>query len=324
MILNFYKSNQIAVLFLLPVIGLAFWLPGFINPTEIKLTEGSPIFQWIYTNLSPISSRILALSIILVSALILNNVINNHEIFDSNTFLPALIYVVVMSSIKEYQILTPIVFTNFFWILAFRRLFNIYRQIPCKQEVFDATLFIVAGALFYFPSIIMLLVIWGALKALRPFVWREWVIPLIAVLLFAMYLLVFSSWSEGILFLKPYLRMNSGQYHNIEIDMTWTYYAVIGILVILINLSAYQLSYQSKGSSLRFRKIASFFMTIIILSIVIISIVKYFAGESVYLLVSAVPLSLLLTFYFYYAKKAWLSNILFYSVFIILLVNIYS
>lgn len=323
MILKFYKSDQLPVLFSLPVIAILFWVPSFLNPVGVEFSYSSPAFQWLNGSLSPFVSQVLALIVILFSALIINGVINNNEVFSRNTFLPALLYVVSMSAIKEYQVLSPVVISNLFWILAFRRLFNIYRQTPCKREVFDATVFILLGALFYFPSIIMVLAVWGALKTLRPFVWREWLIPLFATLLFTIYVLSVLFWNGDVSSLGNYFNVLKGEYSFIELNVSWIYYVVFAIVFILINFSAFQLSKQLKGSSLRFRKIISFFIIVIILTILLLLLVKYFSGENIYTLVSAAPLSLLLTFYFYYAKKEWLSQLFFYSVFILLLVNIY-
>lgn len=323
MILKFYKSDNLIVLASLPIIAVVFWLPGILNPTDIDFQNVSPLFQWVNDGLSLVYSRVLAMAIVIVSALTINGVINNNEIFDRNTFLPALIYLIFMSAIKEYQVLSPIVISNFFWILAFRRLFNVYRQIPCKNEVFDATVLLLLGALFYLPSIIMLPIVWVALRILRPFVWREWVIPFFAFIIFGIYWFVSLLWGAGFEAWSGYFSFTSGQYSAISVNVSWPYYIVLFVLIILVNLSGYQISKQSKGSSLRFRKIITFFTLIIILTIVTLLFVKYFSDENVYTLIGAVPLSLLITFYFNYAKKAWLSQLFFYATFILLLVNAY-
>jgi len=307
----------------MPIIAVLFWLPGLINPVPVDFSNASPLFQWVNDGLSPLFARIVAMGIVMISALIINGVINNNEIFDRNTFLPALMYLISMSAIKEYQVLSPIIISNLFLILALRRLFNIYRQIPCKKEVFDATLLILIGSLFYFPSVIMLPIVWVALKILRPFVWKEWVIPFFAFIIFGIYLIVALFWDNGLINWTDYVSINSGQYAMIKVIVSWPYYVVFGVVFILVNFSGYQISKQSKGSSLRFRKIISFFIFIVILTIAILISVKYLSNEDVYTLVGAVPLSLLITFYFNYAKKEWLSKLFFYTVFILLLVNIY-
>jgi len=322
-ILKFYKSDNPLVLVSLPVIAVLFWLPGLLNPADVDFSNTSPLFQWINDGLSPLFSRIVAMTIVVISGLIINGIINNNEIFDRNTFLPALMYLISMSAIKEYQVLSPIVISNLFWILAFRRLFNIYRQISCKKEVFDATLLLLIGALFYFPSIFMLPIVWVALKIIRPFAWREWVIPFFTFVIFGIYWVVSLLLGNGLNDWSEFVSFNSEQYTAMEVIVSWPYYVVFSVLFILVNFSGYQISKQSKGSSLRYRKIISFFIFIMVLTISILLFVKYFSNEDVYTLVGAVPLSLLITFYFNYAKKEWLSQLFFYTVFLLLLVNIY-
>ena len=120
-----------------------------------------------------------------------------------------------------------------------------------------------------------------------------------------------------------YFTFDSEQYSSINIAISWPYYILLGVVLVLVSFSGYTILSQYKASSLRFRKIIFFFLFIINLSIAILSIVQYFSNENVYLLVGAVPLSLLITFYFNYAKKEWLSQLFFYMMFISILVNIY-
>ena len=322
-ILNFYKSDKLTGLVSLPIIGVLFWVPGLLNPAVIDFSNSSPLFQWLCNLGPPFFTTLIALVIIVFSALILNDVINKNEIFNRNTFLPALIYLISMSAIKEYQFLTPIIISNLFWILAFKRLFNIYRQVPCKKEVFDATVLMLFGGLFYFPSILMVALVWIALKILRPFVWREWIIPFFAFIVFGAYYIVALIWGNSINGWSDYFTFDSEQYSPIHIAISWPYYILLGIVLVLVSFSGYNILRRYKGSSLRFRKLIFFFLFIIILTVAILSLVQYFSNENVYSLVGALPLSLLITFYFNYTKKEWLSHLFFYTMFISILVNIY-
>jgi len=322
-ILKFYKSDNLTGLVLLPIIGVLFWLPALLSPTVVGFSNASPLFQWVLNLGSPIFSTAIALLIIVISALILNDVINKNELFNRNTFLPALIYLISMSAIKEHQVLSPIVISNLFWILAFKQLFNIYSQVPCKKEVFNATVLMLFGGLFYFPSLLMVALVWVALKILRPFVWREWVIPFFAFIIFGAYWIVALVWVNTLNNWLDYFAFDSEQYSSINIAISWPYYILLGVVLVLVCFSGYNILRQYKASSLRFRQIIFFFLFIIILSIAILSLVQYFSNENVYSLVGAVPLSLLITFYFNYAKKEWLSQLFFYTMFISILVNIY-
>ena len=323
MILKFYKSDNLTGLVLLPIIGFLFWLPALLSPAVVDFSNASPLFQWALSIGGPIFSAVIALLIIVISALVLNDVINKNELFNRNTFLPALLYLMFMSAIKEHQVLSPIVISNLFWILAFKQLFNIYSQVPCKRQVFNATVLMLLGGVFYFPSIVMVALVWVALIILRPFVWREWVLPFFAFIIFGLYWIVALVWGSMLNNWLSYFTFDTEQYSSINIAISWPYYILLGVVFVLVIFSGYNMSRQYKASSLRFRKIIFFFLFILFLSITIVSLVKHFSNENIYVLVGAVPLSLLITFYFNYAKKEWLSQLFFYAMFISILVNIY-
>ena len=179
------------------------------------------------------------------------------------------------------------------------------------------------GGLFYFPSILMVALVWIALKIFRPFVWREWVLPFFAFIIFGLYWIVALVWGSMLNNWLSYFTFDSEQYSSINIAISWPYYILLGVVFVLVIFSGYNMSRQYKASSLRFRKIIFFFLFILFLSITIVSLVQHFSNENVYVLVGAVPLSLLITFYFNYAKKEWLSQLFFYAMFISILVNIY-
>ncbi len=235
MILKFYKSDNLTGLVLLPIIGVLFWLPALLSPTVVGFSNASPLFQWVLNLGSPIFSTAIALLIIVISALILNDVINKNELFNRSTFLPALIYLISMSAIKEHQVLSPIVISNLFWILAFKQLFNIYSQVPCKKEVFNATVLMLFGGLFYFPSLLMVAIVWVALKILRPFVWREWIIPFLAFIIFGAYWIVALVWGNTLINWLDYFAFDSEQYSSINIALSWPYYILLGVVLVLVS-----------------------------------------------------------------------------------------
>ena len=169
----------------------------------------------------------------------------------------------------------------------------------------------------------MVALVWVALKILRPFVWREWVLPFFAFIIFGLYWIVAVVWGSMLNNWLSYFTFDTEQYSSINIAISWPYYILLGVVFVLVSFSGYNMSRQYKASSLRFRKIIFFFLFILFLSITIVSLVQHFSNENVYVLVGAVPLSLLITFYFNYAKKEWLSQLFFYAMFISILVNIY-
>lgn len=311
------------MLFALPLIILGLWLPNMLHPESFELEGTSPLFSLINENISVLAGQIIAICFLVLTAMVLNSIINQNSMFDRNTFLPALFYLVLMSSMSKSQLLSPIVISNLFLVLAFRRLFMIYRQVPCKREIFDASLFILIGCLFYFPSIILFPIVWVALSVLRPFVWREWMIPSLAILMVMVYLSVVLFLTDSLTNWRIYVNVFYGQYQNLDVDLHWSMYVAFGLLILSVNFSGFYLSKMSRNSSIRFRKLSTFFLFIISLYVIQLLVEKLILKNEVYMLQGAIPLSILLTFYFQNAKRNWLAESIFYAMLGIVVVNIY-
>jgi len=178
------------------------------------------------------------------------------------------------------------------------------------------------GGLFYIPSLVMLPIVWIALVIIRPFVWREWFIPFLAMALIFVYYVSSSLWNYSA-FTWPNFQITQGQFIGIPEGTEWINIASFGILVMLVVLSGFQLHKNSAYASLRFRKITSLFMFIISLVLALLFYEKIVVKDQVYILVSALPLSILIPFFFYHTKAKWLSIILFYSILGLQIVDIY-
>jgi hypothetical protein len=322
MILKTFHSSQTLVLFFLPVVMGVFWVAGFLEPNLVLIDHTSLLFQSIEPE-NPYLNKSIAFILILITGIQLNSVINRTDFFDKNTYLTSLLYVVFMSGVPQFQQMHPIVVSNLFWVLAFRRLLNIYGQVACKSEIFDASLFILIGALFNYPSgffLILLPIV--TLMVFRPFVMKEYSMPMLALLLVAVYVYVFQ-YVIGIPVLNLSEMFSFSSDSSISVTMNWTHYVMYGFMFMAFLFSVYQIRQRLSRSSVRFRKLIQSMWAFIILVIGVIVLEHwYFTNDSVVLFL-AVPLSVFYTFYFYHTQHRWAATILFYGVFILKVVNIY-
>src|SRR5690606_9007190 len=65
-----------------------------------------------------------------------------------------------------------------------------------KGIMFDLGLLVALGSLIYFPFICMLILIWASLIIYRSFAWREWITPLLGVIIVYFLLAVVYYWTE--------------------------------------------------------------------------------------------------------------------------------
>lgn len=307
------------VIFALPLVMLLLWLPSFLNPVLLEINQSNLIFDW-FNIKTPWLNRLFAFAIIYLTGFILNNQINKNEIFERNTYIPALFYVLIMSSISELHQMHPVVLTNFFWVLAYRRLLNIYNQVQCKSEIFDASLFFIIGALITFPSAgIIMLLPFITLTIIRPFDFKEFLMPFFALLLISIYLLAYYYISQNEI---AYFTIQS-VYYNLDLPFNWTYYVIYGLIAIVMYLSGFKLLAKSNTSSVRFRKTTSVLLSFLALTFIAMVYEKLIGRNDSFLIIGAVPFSLLWSFFFFYNEKKWIGGLIFYTIILFVTANIY-
>ena len=88
---------------------------------------------------------------------------------------------------------------NLFLVLSLKNLLQIFRANSCKKQVFNASIFILFSAFFYSLSLFILPLVWIVLFIIRPFVWREYLMPIIVLLISFAYVIPFGILNENIL-----------------------------------------------------------------------------------------------------------------------------
>jgi hypothetical protein len=178
MFVQFFKSNNASAYIFIPLIAIALWVFGYIHPVDIPpIKHAMPLYELVVRPFSTGWLNItIALILVIAEAFLLNQIVNQNEVLTRPSFLPALLYIIFMSSNKAMLVLHPLIFSNFFLLLAINRLLDSYRKDKAYSQFFDAGFLIAIATLFYFPSIVFFPLLGSALIILRPFNWREWII----------------------------------------------------------------------------------------------------------------------------------------------------
>lgn len=182
MILRLFRSNQPELGLLLPVIGLALWLPAWwLNqPADFSmaLLSFGPLNQpW-----PDIWGILIGFGLVVLGALLFNNLFQRYELIGRKNQLPGLCYVIAFSWSPFLLQYSHILIAQIFVLLVIRRIMLIYRQPNVVRELFDVGLFLGLAGLFYTPAILYLLGCWASLGVLRPFSLREYLMPVTGVL----------------------------------------------------------------------------------------------------------------------------------------------
>ena len=91
-------------------------------------------------------------------------------------------------SIEEFAL--PIV-ANLFLVFALGNLLKIFRNESCKNLVFKASLHILISSVFFSLNIFLIPLIWVVLFIIRPFKWREYVMPIVTLIVLSAYVVPF-------------------------------------------------------------------------------------------------------------------------------------
>jgi hypothetical protein len=312
--INFFKTlNPLNILWLAILsfalrAGYLYHAPVKIDFAFVRLFSRLlfPV-SWQYT-LSPPANVLLAGLLVFIQALLLNHLVNHHNLLGKPTFLPALMYVTVSCLFTPFLILSPPLVCNFLVIWMLFKLFSFYKSKDAKSTAYDLGMMIAIGSLIYLPFIYMLLVIWISLVIFRPLNWREWVASIMGYITIFFFLAVYY-----------YLDNSLEQFYNIwlplvtkfpdSIDIKYLDYLVLVPVVLILVLCFFKLKQNFFRSYVQIRK--SFQLLFVIFLIACLSFYIKDAFQLSHFLLCAVPLAVFFSYYFLYAKRKWFYEILF-------------
>jgi hypothetical protein len=185
MLLRFIKNSNLFGTLLIPIAGVLFWMQGFKTLNNISsATEESvmPLYyivQGLFKGL--ILWQVLAgFILVILNSLLIARISNSFLSFKKGSSLPAIIYVITISSIKTLQTLHPVHVATLCIIIAIYYIFDTYQKRVDIAFTFNAGFFIAAASMFYFPAVILFPLIWISIFVLQKSDnWRLLIVPVL-------------------------------------------------------------------------------------------------------------------------------------------------
>ena len=174
MLSRLFNNTQPYTLIFLFLVLLLVRLPILITATEVPTLNmaeplGALIFEanssWLST---PWLNVLTALLILTFQAVYFNKITSDFNFYPRSTYVPALIYGVVLSVFPQYLFLSPFLILNFFVLWALQKMFSIYKSNIPIQTQFDIGILIGVACLFYFPLVWMVVVAFVVLFSCAP------------------------------------------------------------------------------------------------------------------------------------------------------------
>lgn len=326
MLLKFFKSNMPYVIIFIPILGAILWLPSLYPELTFKQIDftipSSPVFEWLTKHLQSnyylnISS---ALVLIVIQSYLLIRLNFKYIFIDSKTYLPAVLFLLVGSSIYAYQKLNPALIANLALLLSIDRCFKIEKDRNQFKRYFESGLFVGIATLIYPIAIYFMVIIWITQFVLRTFNWREWLSSIIGFTVPISFALAItfltSNFNNYISAYFDFFKSNATIVQNFSTISFVALFVFLFIFIIAL-FSGLRLVGTKKIS---IRKYFSLFLWIILLTVAAFTLLPNAGFELVYLISG--PLAIVLTMFFIEMRSKWLAELfftlLFFSIFILL------
>lgn len=182
--LSLFRQNRPLVLLMLPLLLALLW-PG-ASPVEAPLTHGPPgmpAHQAFRLLLASANWTLPVLACMLVAGLAvqLNFTVNSSGLFEERNHVPALLLPLLLALYPQGLVPDPALSGMPFILWALRRLWSSVGQQRILSPLADAGLLIGLAACFHLPYAFMVVVIWSTLAITRPLQWREYLVPLLGL-----------------------------------------------------------------------------------------------------------------------------------------------
>ncbi len=313
MLLRLFKGTHPSLLIFIPLFAGLVWSRSLLNisPSSWQYElNPMPLYELLLKiNIHPLLYKLCGLLILILHGFYLARFNTKFILVKARTNLPALLFIIISSSYIPIQELHPVLFAGLLILIATDFLFVSYKKEILSYKPFEASLLISLASLFYAKAAFYLLIVWIGLAYLRPFLWREWVFTLIGFLL--PYLFLFSYyylWDYNLTERYQAILENFTFVHEYDY-LSYPYFIFYGFLLFLVLLASFTMIRAFQGLKVYVRRFFRFFFWMFILTVVLYFIM--FTKSMELLPILAIPVSMILTFYFFSLKDNVVGEILF-------------
>lgn len=323
MLIRIFKKNYIIQFVVFLMLGFALWISAFISPPAmVQESEVMPLYNFILLFLSnQLILIILSFFLLMFQAIYLNQVLIRHSLIPRNTFIGALVYIVLMSYSNQLLHFYPFIIASFFVIAIMDIMLKIDENEEGSNFIFKAGFLTGLASLFYFPSIILLIFIWSGLLAHRIPHWRHWILPIVGIFTPYLFLFTIYFWYDtSIENLNYYL----SYFSEIKLFISTPdniVKIISALLIFLIILSILRVMRRLSGKRIMIRKKITIIFFLFLSSILVLFLDNDLALNTC---IIYIPSAIFISIYFSALKKLFLTDLIFTLLVILIIYNNYS
>jgi len=299
--IRYFKTIQPAALFTVPVVCLLLWIPGFFKAESALKAYDSSLLNGI-SSLPVIIQVFISIILVSVGALYLNYVTTKHDVIFQHSYLPALMYVVLMSFHREVTQFHPLLVSNILIIRALDKTFSLFKNDSPVSPIFDASFLLAVATLLYFPAILFFFLLLYSIYNLRSFNFREMMIAVVGFTLPFFFLAVYGFWTDTLVssthkfFARFTFHKIQEELHDLKSAIWIAVYIVLLVLLSLVRLRSnfYRNTIKTRST----QEILFVFFILALAGLFFLPAIALYHFTQL-----AIPFSVFIAYYFISAKK---------------------
>jgi hypothetical protein len=165
MILKQLTKYQPLNLVIYIILGIILWSKIIFNGNILGYyidNDPMPVFTWMVNLFGSLNLqfvfKIVALILILLQGLLFNGIVNQYNFIGYRSYLPGIIYLLIVANFPAVQVLHPIHFATLILIFSWNRITNVDFGLNNFSAYFNAALLLGISTLFY-PNFIYLILL---------------------------------------------------------------------------------------------------------------------------------------------------------------------
>lgn len=318
--LNIFRQNTLLAGILLFFLTLLLKLPAFLELPKYEFIQNAPFARLVFTFIAALPnpylwSLIITTTLVFLQAVFINYIVASQGILYKNTFLPGLFYTILNSLFFLQNELTPQLISTTFVLFLFQRLCYLYQSPNQLLVVLDAGLYLGVGVLFNYDLLLYLPFILISVIIFTSFNVRYLIITLIGILVPLYFMTVyFYSINRFDDFMK-YTILSFGSKYLKPIETNWINLIPWAIFLPITAVSVFTLQQNFFRNKVKTRRIIQCIYLMLVFGIIGL----FFENLSYMYAMSylAVPLSIIVAYYFISNKRFWLKEALFVTLVIL-------
>ncbi|MDG1776772.1 MAG: DUF6427 family protein [Crocinitomicaceae bacterium] len=305
-----FFGNRPIVLILLPAIIGLFGLLNYFFPHHIPENQVSLGFLGAIGSQTHWLCQGVAFSLIVINGVIINHIFNRHDFMERNSYLIALLYVVIMSFFHSFYFTSGASLAQTLLILMVVQLFKLNQNEDGRRAVFNAAFLFGLAASIHPILLAGIPFLFWMIWVVKPFSLRESALAIVGLGLPLMYAGVFGFFLEVDFVREGFSSSTRESYYYDRLALSF-----LVLCLILISLSP--ILKKIGTSTIRLKKLIRILLLFIVFSLVIALLDLFFFGHPEGLSLLVFPLMLILPYAFGIKTPRTSAVITYYLIFFI-------